>query len=170
MGFFGKWRMPTSRSSSRNPSNSRPKRPMQSRAPRPSNLPNRNLLSSLCRSRAALSSSNVRIAENGLRHEAMSGRYIPGREDCERVPPRVRSGELLLHPTMANRRNSKMENVPARQRGIYFYARYRSVFKASRLGWLPESVHRLYQTLQGAASLPRWCAFQRGTARRLPQG
>ena len=92
MGFFGKWRMPTSRSSLRNPSNSRPKRPMQSRAPRPSNLPNRNLLSSLCRSRAALSSSNVRIAENGLRHEAMSGRYIPGREDCE---PRLCRGRFF---------------------------------------------------------------------------
>ena len=138
-----------------------PKAADASRAPRPSNLPNRNLLSSLCRSRAALSSSNVRIAENGLRHEAMSGRYIPGREDCERVPSRICSGELLLHPTMANRRNSKMENVPARQRGIYFYARYRSVFKAGRLGWIPESVHRLYQPQQRAAFLRAGCGFHR---------
>ena len=107
------------------------------------------------------SSSNVRIAENGLRHEAMSGRYIPSREDCERVPSRICSGELLLHPTMANRRNSKMENVPARQRGIYFYARYRSVFKASRLGWIPESVHRLYQPQQRAAFLRAGCGFHR---------
>ena len=37
----------------------------------------------------------------------MSGRYIPGREDCERVPSRICSGELLLHPTMANRRIPK---------------------------------------------------------------
>ena len=161
MGFFGKWRMPTSRNSLRNLSNSRSKRPMQGRAPRPSNLPNRNLLSPLCRSRAALSSSNARTAENGLRHEVVSGGYIPSREDCKRVPPGIRSGEFLLHPALANRRDSKMENVPARQRGVYFYARHRSLFKASRLGWLPESIHRLYQPQRRAAFLRAGCGFHR---------
>ena len=96
-----------------------------------------------------------------LRHEVVSGGYIPSREDCERVPPGIRSGEFLLHPALANRRDSKMENVPARQRGVYFYARHRSIFKASRLGWLPESVHRLYQPQRRAAFLRTGCGFHR---------
>ena len=149
----GMWTIPILRSFSQSLSNSRPKRPIQTRAPKASNLDSLHPFSPLRRNRAALNLSNARTAENGLKHEAVFGGNLPVGEDCAGKQAGVRSGELFLYQAVAGRGNAKMEDVSARQRGIHVYARGRGFVKAGGLGRVPKQVYRLHQPPRCAALL-----------------